>query len=203
MSRWRRRWQGLKERVRYLSEGRRGLWGVSAAAFLESSVVPVPIELFLIPAFLAQRRRAMLLATAALAGCIAASAAFYAVGWLLYEAAGASIAGFLGIEGELRQFGEDIGRYGFWLVFAISLLSMPIQVATLGSGIFGYSFPMFLLAIFTSRIIRFHGLALLTLLFGRAVQRFFAGRHVLWQFAGLALTLGVLAAITWLIAAGT
>lgn len=193
-------WKRLRERVKYLSEGRRGLLGVFTAAFLESSVFPFPIELFLIPAFLAQRRRAMLLATAALAGCLAASAAFYAVGWLIYEGTGAALADFLGIERELHQFGRELGQYGFWLVFAISLLSVPIQVATLGSGIFGYSFPLFLLAILTSRMIRFHGLALLTLLFGGTVERFLARRSPAWTIAGLVLSLGVLGLITWLIA---
>jgi len=169
------RWKKLEEGTRRLAAGNRGLWGVGAAAYLESSFIPFPIELMLVPVFLSCRDRIWRIAGAALAGCLLASVTFYGIGLLLYAVIGQPVAAYMGLEADLTEFSrelEGLGLWaGFWVIFGVSFLPLPLQAATLGSGIVGYSFPMFLAAILISRALRFHGLALLTLFLGKPLQQ--------------------------------
>ncbi len=182
-------WQRIEEGTKRLAAGKKGLWGLAVAGFLESSIVPFPIELFLVPAYLSHRDRAWRLATAALVGCLAASATFYALGALFTETLSGDLARMLGVEDRLGAFAENLEDRnlvaGFWLIFSVSLLPLPLQAATLGSGAFGYPFFAFLGAIFASRFIRFHGLAALTLLIGRRLESVLEGRSYLWRVGAL------------------
>lgn len=174
-------WQRIETATKRLATGRHGPWGIAVATFLESSVIPVPVELFLVPAFLSDRARAWHYATAALLGCLAASAAFYGIGWLVFDTLGQSLVAYLNIEDRMAAFEQDIQQMGFWLIFLISFLPLPLQVATLGSGAFAYPFVPFLIAIALSRLARFHGLAALTLILGSRAERALRHRSPLWK----------------------
>jgi len=64
---------------------------------------------------------------------------------------------------------------GFWMVFAISIAPIPMQIAALAAGAASYPVWMFLIAILASRALRYYGLWLLVLGFGAGVARIFAG----------------------------
>lgn len=182
-----------------LTQGRRGLAGLTAAAALESSVLPFPLELFLVPAFLSDRRRAWLMATAALVGCLAASVALYLVGWLLFDGFGQALIDLLGIEEAFASLRTRLERQGFWIIAAISVLPLPLQAATLASGAVGYPFWPFLLAVAISRVTRFHGLAALTLIAGPAIQRFLERRSWPMRLGALAASLALVGGmLVWL-----
>ncbi len=165
--------QKLKKAV----EGKWGLGGLFAVAFLESSFVPFPMEVFLVPALLWQRDRAWLLAGTVLAGCITASIAFYVIGYYLFDTIGTDLSGWLGLSEALRAFERDLATDGFWLIASISFFPLPLQVATLGSGAFDYPFLPFLLAIIVTRGVRFFGLTLIVLTFGDRARRLVGNWH--------------------------
>ena len=185
-----------KEWVTLMASGRRGLFGVSIAAFLESSFVPFPLEVLLIPAFHTAKSRVWLLAAAALAGCFVAAVAFYVLGTFLQDAVLSQIAGYLEITDALETFYNRLNENGFWVVFTISLLPAPIQVATLGSGAAGYSFPLFAIAVLTSRFVRFFGLAALVIFFGDKVEQAFKKMP---RRYGWAISIFVIAAIVFFV----
>lgn len=186
----------IKEWITTMASGRRGLFGVSIAAFLESSFLPFPLEALLIPAFHTAKARAWLLAAAALTGCFVAAVAFYLLGTFLQDAVVTRIADYLEITDALGTFYSRLNDNGFWVVFTISLLPAPVQVATLGSGAAGYSFMMFALAILSSRFVRFFGLAALVIFFGEKVER---AVKKMPQGFGWVISIVVLAAILFLI----
>ena len=152
-------------------------------------------------AMLSNRARAWQFATAALAGCLLASAMFYGIGALLYQAFGETLAQWLGYADGAANFrerlqGEGVWQ-GFWAIFAVSFLPMPLQVATLGSGIVGYPFVFFIAAVATSRFLRFHGLAALTLFAGPQLKAWMGGLSPVTRGV-LVVGVGSVVAATWL-----
>ena len=147
-----------------------GLWGLFAASFLETTVVPIPFETVLVPMMLANRSRLWLIATIAFLGCIVGAVAGYAAGYLAYEAIGRPILTFLNLANEFTEFQRNLQSNGFWVIVAVGITPVPFQVATVGSGVAGYPLGLFVVAITIGRSFRYYGLALLARLFGRTVQ---------------------------------
>lgn len=183
----------LKIWIEDMATGRRGLFGVTLASFLESSVLPFPIEALLVPTFHMAKSRAWILASAALVGCILAAISFYFVGVFLQDAVIDRLADYLTITEDLNGFYERLNKNGFWVIFLVSLLPAPIQIATLGSGVAGYPFELFVLAVLCSRMLRYYGLVVLTLILGDKVEGIIrrAPRHVMVIGSVMVLALAV------------
>ena len=64
------------------------------------------------------------------------------------------------------------GRYDFWAIFLAGLTPVPYKVFTLSAGVFALDFPVFLLASFSSRGLRFFAVAALVWKFGAPVTAF-------------------------------
>jgi len=158
------------EAARRWARSREGMWGLFAASFLETTVVPIPIEAVLVPMMLANRSRLWLIATVAFLGCIAGGIAGYAVGYLAYESVGQPLLSALDFTEQFQAFQHDFQSNGFWVIVAVGITPVPFQVATVGSGVAGYPLGLFVVAITIGRSIRYYGLALLARLFGRTVQ---------------------------------
>ena len=62
------------------------------------------------------------------------------------------------------------GRYDFWIVFVAAFTPLPYKVITITAGVFGISFPMFLLATAVGRPARFYLVAALIRAFGEPVR---------------------------------
>ncbi|HEX5676332.1 MAG TPA: DedA family protein, partial [Alcanivorax sp.] len=71
-----------------LNHSKHMLWLLAALSFLETIIIPVPIELVLIPLMAINRARIWRIATVTTAGCLAASLAGYGVGLVLYQSVG-------------------------------------------------------------------------------------------------------------------
>lgn len=185
----------LRARLKRLSEGPAGVEAMFLIGLIESSFVPVPIEIILAPVALWQPKRVWLLTSSALAGCIVACIMFYFLGMFFEKAVGEWFIGLMGWEDEMAAFQADLSSRGFWLVASISLFPLPLQVATLGSGMFGYNFWGFLVAIIITRAIRFYGFVALVLVFGPPVIHFMQRLHIAWRIVAIAgsilLTAGI------------
>lgn len=187
----------LRERLKRMAEGPAGLEAMFLIGFLESSIVPVPIEIVLAPLAVWQRKRVWVLTSSALAGCMVACILFYFLGMYFEKTVGEELIALMGWESHMAAFKAELEHRGFWLVASISLFPLPLQVATLGSGMFGYSFGWFFLAILLTRAIRFYGFVALIHLFGPPVFHYFERLHMAWRVAAVAgsilLTAGIYA----------
>ncbi len=132
---------------------------LAVASFLESIIVPIPLEAVLVPLMQKRRDRLWLLATIALLGCIAGAALGYYVGALFMETAGQWFVEQTGQEQALADAKGLMGRHGFWFVLAVSVMPIPFQIAMLAAGATGYPFWLFMLATLLSRGVRYFGLA--------------------------------------------
>ncbi|MBC06004.1 VTT domain-containing protein [Thalassospira sp.] len=172
----RRAFDYAQTRLAKLAEGRKGLGGISVASFLETTIIPIPIEVIVAPIMAASRTRGFIVATVTLAGSVLGALALYLLAWILFDEFAQPLIDMVGGQ---QQFDDLQGQFeegGFWVVFAISITPVPMQIAALAAGAASYPFWLFVIAITVSRALRYYGLWLLVLGFGAGIARIFEGR---------------------------
>ena len=145
------------------------LWLLGTLSFLETIILPIPLELVLIPLMAANKQRIWLLATVTTAGCLIASLVGYGVGMLLFQSIGTWFIEFMGMEQSYQSFQTYFDQYGFAAILAIGILPIPFQVAMITAGLSGYPVLLFALAALIARGLRYFGLAWLVHRFGSRV----------------------------------
>ncbi|MCC2604740.1 YqaA family protein [Planctobacterium marinum] len=142
-------------------------------SFLESILIPVPLEAILIPLMHNNREKINWLAACALLGCVIGAITGYLVGMLFYEQWAEQLYRLFGDQQSFNQVISAIEAQGFVYILAVGVTPIPFQVAMLGAGVAQYPFMLFLLATLLARGIRYFGLALLVYYFGPAAGKMF------------------------------
>lgn len=171
-----------------LTESRHMLWFLGVVSFLETIIIPIPIEVVLIPLMAINRQRIWIIATVATAGCLAASVLGYGVGMVLYESLGAWFIDTMGIQNAHDSFQRFFNQYGFVAILTLGILPIPFQVAMITAGLSGYPFHLFVLAALIARGLRYYGLAWLVCHFGERAE-------ALWRRSAVWTSLGATALI--------
>ena len=167
------------------------LWLLALFSFLETLIVPVPIELVLIPLMALNRQRIWRIATVTTAGCLAASLLGYGVGMVLYQSVGTWFIDTMGMQNAYQAYQGFFDRYGFIAILTLGILPIPFQVAMITAGLSGYPIALFVLAALIARGIRYYGLAWLVLRFGPRVERMWRRHAVVTSLAAGAVVLGL------------
>ena len=171
----------LRETTRSWLNSRWALTSLGVVSFLESIILPIPLEALLVPMMQKRRDRLWLLATIALLGCIAGATVGYYVGYAFMETAGLWFVEQTGQQATLDQARNLMDRHGFWFILAVSVVPVPFQIAMLAAGGTGYPFVWFLVATLISRGIRYFGLALIVWWLGDKAEAFIK-KHKLLAF---------------------
>lgn len=158
------------------------LWLLATLSFLETIILPIPLELVLIPLMAVNRQRLWLMALVTTAGCLVASLVGYSIGLVLYESVGTWFIEFMGMQNSYQAFQTFFDQYGFAAILAIGILPIPFQVAMITAGLSGYPIVMFVVATLIARGLRYFGLAWLVHRFGHRVL-------VLWKRHALVTSL--------------
>ncbi len=158
-----RKFEQIKQRLKDPRVG----WGtIFLASFLESTVVPIPIEVALVPLMLAAKERRWRIASIALLGTIAGAMAGYVVGFLFWGYLGQPLSNYLGVSAQIVGYAETLRSEGFLLLLSAGVTPIPYQIASVSAGLIEYSIFLFLLATVIARGVRYWGLALLVATFG-------------------------------------
>ena len=168
-------------------------WGVTFASFLESLIVPIPLEALLFPAMQARRDKIVMLTLAAILGCLAGAIIGYAIGFFVFEAIGSQLIELFWTAEQFQQVQQQMQVHGFWFVLSVGITPVPFQLAMLAAGAVGYSFVLFLLATIIARGLRYAAVGLLVWQFGDAAQDLFE-RHKIKVSVGLLIA----AVLIWL-----
>ena len=145
---------------------------LGVASFLESLVLPIPLEALLVPLMQKRRDRLWWLAGVALLGCVAGAALGYVVGYGFMQTLGLRFVEWTGQQDTLDQAEGLMGRHGFWFVVGVSVMPVPFQIAMLAAGATKYPFGWFMLATVLSRGLRYFGLAALVHWLGDRAEAF-------------------------------
>jgi len=181
-----------------LQKSRYGLTLLGTMSFLETIIVPIPIELILIPYMAATPNRIWRIATAALAGCVTAAIVGYGVGGLLYESVGQWFIDTFDYQSRFQGFQAYFERHGFVAVVIVGILPIPFQLAMIAAGVASYSLVLFVAATILARGIRYYGLAWLVARFGERARRLWEDHALLASFAVAGLLLVVIGGAKYL-----
>ncbi|MCF7480148.1 VTT domain-containing protein [Vibrio sp. J1-1] len=156
----------LKRKTKDLIESEYILGGVFTASFLESTIVPIPLEALLIPLLQERRDKLWQIALMATAGCIVGALFGYALGYYTFELLRDYIVANWVTEQRLDTVILKINTEGFWFIMTLGIAPIPFQIAMLAAGATHFSLPLFLLATGLSRAMRYFGIALVVYVAG-------------------------------------
>lgn len=181
-----------------LNGSRHMLWLLAALSFLETIILPVPIELVLIPLMALNRQRIWRIATVTTAGCLAASLVGYGVGMALYQSVGTWFIDTLGMQDAYQAYQGFFDQYGFIAILTLGILPIPFQVAMITAGLSGYPVALFVLAALIARGLRYYGLAWLVWRFGPRVEERWRRHAVVTSLVASGVVLAVALGMQWL-----
>ncbi len=161
----------LKKRIKKLVRSRHMLRGVTIASFLESTIVPVPLEAILLPLMQARRDQLWRIATFATLGCVIGATFGYALGYFIFDLIGDWVINYLSSPEQWDMVKERMTNEGFWFVLTLGILPIPFQIAMLAAGATQYSLLLYLLATTLSRSLRYFGIALAVKVAGNQAER--------------------------------
>ena len=114
---------------------RYAIWVLTAVAFIESSVFPIPPDVLLIPMVLAARDRAWRFAAVCTIASVLGGMLGYVIGMFLYESAGLPLLELYGYADKFDEFSSRYNEWGAWIVFIAGLTPFPYKVITIASGV--------------------------------------------------------------------
>ncbi|TDX31440.1 membrane protein YqaA with SNARE-associated domain [Modicisalibacter xianhensis] len=154
-----------------LAESRHAYGLLFLASMMETLIIPIPIEVILIPWMLCHPEKKWRIAAVALAGNLAAASIGYWLGNLAMNQWGDTLIQLFGGQAAYSDFQTRFNQDGFMAIMAIGVVPVPFQIAMLVAGASDYPFYLFILAAVLARSIRYYGLAILVLVFGEAAMR--------------------------------
>ena len=144
---------------------------LAAVAFAESSFFPIPPDVMLAPMTLAQPQRAWRFALVATIASVAGGILGYAIGALLYDTLGHWLINLYGYGARMDALRETYARWGWLVILVKGVTPIPFKIVTIGSGLLGYNFPLFVALSIVTRGARFFLVAGLLNWFGEPLRQ--------------------------------
>ena len=148
-------------------------------AFAESSFLPLPPDVLLVPMTLAQPRRAWLIAAVCTIASVTGGYVGYAIGYFLFDTIGLRVLEFYHMMDKYEAFKTAFAEWGAWIIVIKGLTPIPYKLVTIASGAAKFDLATFTLASLVSRSLRFFLLAALLWRFGEPIRDFIERRLML------------------------
>lgn len=162
---------GLVSRLMDACRGPKALWALGVLSFLESSFLPVPIDIAMVPICLARPKELWKIILVGAIGSFLGALVGYMIGVFLMETIGAFLVSVYGGSEALMKI-EALYHESGWKVIAIAgLTPLPFKVATLAAGAASMPFAAFALSVFLVRLARFAMIAAVVAIFGASFQK--------------------------------
>jgi membrane protein YqaA with SNARE-associated domain len=163
-------------------------WLMGAISFAESSFLPVPPDVMMIPMALARPERAWFYATLCTLTSVAGGLLGYAIGAYLYDSIGHWVIDLYGYGDKVDAFREMYAQYGALIIIGKGITPIPYKLVTIVSGFAGYSIWLFIVCSFIARGIRFYACAFLLSRYGLRARAIIEERLGFW----LTVSVGVI-----------
>jgi len=170
------------------------VWLMGAISFAESSFLPLPPDVLLVPMMLAQRQRAIWYATVATVTSVVGGYLGYAIGHFLYQSVGLFLIEHFWTVAGFEHAKSLFAANAFWLIVGKGLTPIPYKIVTILCGVMDYDLLKFTIASILARGVRFYAEALLLYFYGEPVRDFIEHRLVLVTSGVFVLLVGAFAA---------
>ena len=145
-------------------------WVLSIVSFSESSFLPIPPDVLLIPMIIAKRTKAWTYALICTLSSVIGGVAGYAIGFFLFNSIGILIVEFYHLSNSFNTFENYYKEYGILIVLGAGFTPFPFKFITIASGVFSLNIFLFILTAFVARGLRFYLLACLLFIFGEKIK---------------------------------
>lgn len=190
--------RSFKRWLARVRQGRAGITGLFWLSAGETTILPMPVELVLLPLMQYARDHVWRMATSVTLGALAGAVIGYFIAYFFMEAAGNSFVALAGWQDEQARFAEMFDRYGFLAIVLVGMLPpIPFQLAIVSAGATGYPFGLFVAATLIARGTRYFFLALMVHLFGDHVAAAYANNRALAVGVLIALFFGAVGLIVY------
>jgi membrane protein YqaA with SNARE-associated domain len=142
------------------------LWVLGMVSFLESALIPFPVEAVSIPVMLANIRCVWLVALIATVTSVVGGMLGYAIGLFLFDTLGMWLLNMYGLLEQFVEVQAEFREWGWTWVMIGGITPVPYKVISIASGVASLSFFTFMAASIISRGIRFAVFALAFWYFG-------------------------------------
>ncbi len=162
----------LIEKVKAAAGSVWALWVLGVVSFLESAILPIPVDAFALPVMFANRRRLWQAAIVASVASILGGCLGYYFGAVLVDSLGLWIIETYQLQVQFEAFKGEMNERASVVLFLATLSPLPYKLAALASGAIGYSFASFVVISAIGRSLRFFGMAAFIHIFGPRVSGF-------------------------------
>jgi membrane protein YqaA with SNARE-associated domain len=169
----------LYSRTLAVAAHRHAMAAMALISFAESSFLPLPPDILLVPMILAQPRRAWLIAAVCTIASVTGGYVGYAIGYFLFDAIGLPVLEFYHMMDKYEAFKAAFAEWGAWIIVIKGLTPIPFKLVTIASGAAQFNLVTFTMASIVSRGLRFFLLAALLWRFGEPIRDFIERRLML------------------------
>jgi len=159
--------------VRYVetfSEHRYGRWVLAAIAFADSSFLPIPPDLLLVPMALVRPKQIWALSLICTVASSLGAVVGYVIGYGLWNLVGARLVELYGYGEGFTAYQDLIEQWGVWIIIAKSLTPIPFKIMAIAAGVAAMSPSAFLASAAFGRALHFAIIASLIALWGDRVM---------------------------------
>jgi membrane protein YqaA with SNARE-associated domain len=156
----------LYSKILEFSNHKYGALVLNIISFLESSLLPIPPDIILIPMMIANKKRIVSLCSMCAASSIIGGCFGYAIGYFLFDSLGIGILKYYGIEDSFNRFKDSFEQWGFLIIAMKGFTPIPFKIVTIASGLFSYNFILFVIASAMTRSFRFATLGVVVWYYG-------------------------------------
>ena len=158
--------RGWLRRVALLSQHRRSAWVLAAVAFADSSFLPIPPDLLLVPMVLIRPERMRVLMVLCTVASAVGAMVGYVIGYELWNWVGAPLVETYGYTDAFASFQRLVAEWGVWIIILKAFTPIPFKIAAICAGVAAMDPLSFIIAAIVGRALHFAMLALLLSLFG-------------------------------------
>ena len=138
-----------------ITDNKKTLRLLAVFTFLESIIIPIPPDIFLIPITLNKRYSWIFLGIYTTFFSILGGILGYLIGMFFWDIIGENIVEFYNGYNYIDYIKRLFAKYGWAVILVAGFSPIPYKIFTIGSGLLGYNFIIFILCSIISRSLRF------------------------------------------------
>jgi membrane protein YqaA with SNARE-associated domain len=157
---------GLLRHIAAFSNHRSSTWLLAAIAFADSSCLPIPPDILLVPMILMRPERMRLLVIVCTIASTLGAAVGYLIGSTLWRVIGQPLIEMYGYVDAFNTFQHWVAEYGFGIIVLKAFTPIPFKIAAIAAGAVAMDPSSFMLATVLGRGVHFAMVAALLVFCG-------------------------------------
>jgi len=153
---------------------RHSRWVLGAVAFADSSVLPVPPDIMLVPMALLRPERLKSLLLICTIGSSLGAILGYVIGYALWNTVGLPLTEFYGYADKFTAYQRLVAEWGVCVIIAKAFTPVPFKIAAIAAGIAAMDPFAFMFATIVGRALHFAMVGVVLAFFGPKILAFIA-----------------------------